>query len=203
MKKLDTALNNGINNKDQCNDAIEYEPKFDNKFSLSSGTKDTLSVVTTILRGVNKHGATIIYGLTCLWDSRATERIIKKLHTKPYDLKICSIEVEYSTSEGPYCTIHEAKVPYFMLDFSSSKIISHQFHVDHNEGESGISFEMIIGRDLMVQLGILAEFKHKILQWDGAKVPMKEPSCMLGKTDITSHEMCEVVIQTKEPVSTK
>ena len=40
---------------------------------------------------------------------------------------------------------------------------------------------MIIGRDLVVQLGILEDFKRKVLQWDGAIVPMKEPSCILGK----------------------
>ena len=28
---------NNIKNKNQCDDAIEYEPKFYNKFSLSSG----------------------------------------------------------------------------------------------------------------------------------------------------------------------
>ena len=37
---------NSIKNKYQCNDAIEYEPKFDSGFSLSIGAKDTLPVVT-------------------------------------------------------------------------------------------------------------------------------------------------------------
>ena len=76
MKKLDTALNNGINNKDQCNDAIEYEPKFDNKFSLSSGTKDPLKVVTVSLLGGKKHWIAIIFCLPCLWCSGPTDSII-------------------------------------------------------------------------------------------------------------------------------
>ena len=77
MIKLDREVTNNIKNKDQCNDSIEYEPKFDNKFSLSSGTKDPLPVVTFSLRGGKKHRANIIAGLTSLWDSRVTDIMIK------------------------------------------------------------------------------------------------------------------------------
>ena len=41
-------------NKNQFNDAIEYEPKFDGKFCLSTGTKDPLPVLTVSLWGVKK-----------------------------------------------------------------------------------------------------------------------------------------------------
>ena len=44
-------VTNNINNKYQRNDAIEYEPKFDSKFSLSSGTKYPLPVVSVSFRG--------------------------------------------------------------------------------------------------------------------------------------------------------
>ena len=37
MNKLYHVVSNNINNKNQCDDAIEYETKFDSKFSLSSG----------------------------------------------------------------------------------------------------------------------------------------------------------------------
>ena len=67
-----------------------------------------------------------------------------------------------------------------MSDFYNSKIIPQRFHVGYSEGESGIGDEIIIGHDLMVQLGILVEFKHQVLQWYGDTVPMKEPSGMLG-----------------------
>ena len=53
---------------------------------------------------------------------------------------------------------HEVKVPFFMPDFSISKILFHRFHVDNNEGESGIGYDMIIGLNLMVQIGLLDDF---------------------------------------------
>ena len=60
-----------------------------------------------------------------------------------------------------------------MPEFSSSKIITHCFHVDNDKGKSGIGCYMIIGRDLMVQLGLTANFKRQVLQWYGATVHMK------------------------------
>ena len=77
MRKLHHIVSNNIKNVNQCNDAIEYDTKFDNKFSLSSGTKDTLPVVIISLEGGKKLGAAIIYGLTCLWDNRDTKIMVK------------------------------------------------------------------------------------------------------------------------------
>ena len=160
-------------NNNQHNDAIGYETKFDSKFSLSSGTQDPLRVVTVSLRGCKKQRASIIDCLKYLLGSIATNSMIKRKHTKPYERKMRSNNLEYSTSTGPYCTTHDINVPFFMLEFSISKIILHQFHVDNNEGELGVGYDMIIGRDLMVQLGLSANFKNEVLQWDGITVPMK------------------------------
>ena len=56
--------NNIKTNKDQCNDAIENELKFDNSFNLSRGIKYPLPVVTVSLRGGKKHIAMTVAGLT-------------------------------------------------------------------------------------------------------------------------------------------
>ena len=69
--------NNRNLNKNQHNYAIEYEAKFDNKFSLSSKTKDPLLEVTISFRGGKYQKTTIISSQTCLWDTGATKRMIK------------------------------------------------------------------------------------------------------------------------------
>ena len=81
-----------------------------------------------------------------------------------------------------------------MPELSSSKIINHRFHVHNAKGESGIGYDTIIGRDLMVQLGPKTDFKRQILQWDGATVNMKEPSNFLGQSDQTKRKIREVVM---------
>ena len=86
--------------------------------------------------------------------------MLKVLHIKHYERKMRSNKVEYSTTDGVYCTTHDVKVPIFLPGFSSSKIINHQFHIDNGKGDLGIVYYMIIGRDLMVQLSLMANFKR-------------------------------------------
>ena len=90
-----------------------------------------------------------------------------------------------------------------MPELSGSKIFNHRFHVDNDEVELGIGYDMIIGRDLMVQSGLTADFKRQVLQWDGANVYMKESRNLLGTSDLTKREMREVVIHNEEPASTQ
>ena len=75
-----------------------------------------------------------------------------------------SNRVEYNTDTGVYCTTHDVKLPFCVPEFSGSKIINHRFQVDNYEGESGIGYDMIIGRDLMVQLVLTADFTHQVLK---------------------------------------
>ena len=55
---------------------------------------------------------------------------------------------------------------------------------------------MIIVRNMMVKMGLSSNFKRQVIQWDGDKVPMKEPRGLLGQTDLTSRKMRKVVMQT-------
>ena len=64
-------------------------------------------------------------------------------------------------------------------------------------------YDMVMVCDMMVQLGLLSDFKHQVLQCGGLTVPMKEPISLLGKKYLTSFDMREVIIKTAEPVSTR
>ena len=138
----------------------------------------------------------MVSSLTFLWDIGTTNITIKRKHTKHYERRMRYNKVEFSTAAGAYCTTHKPKLPFCMPYFSNSKIIQHRFHVDNNKRKSGIGYDMIIDRDLMVKLGLLTESKRQFLQWDGLTVTMKEPIGLLGKSYITIQKMCEVIIQT-------
>ena len=86
MNRLDHVVTYNLKNyKYQSNEAIHSEPKFDtSSFNLSSGTSYPLPVVTVSLRVVKKHRATTVAGITCLWDSGATNSMIKILHNNHY-----------------------------------------------------------------------------------------------------------------------
>ena len=105
----------------------------------------------------------MVPGLTCLWDSGANRSMINRKHTKNCESKMWYNKVEYSTVDGVYCMTHDVKVPFNMLVFSSSTII-YRLHVDNNKGDSLICYEKIIVRNLMLQLGPIADFKIQVIQ---------------------------------------
>ena len=69
--------------------------------------------------------------------------------------------------------MHDFNVPFFMSELSSSKVIEHRIHVKNDISKLGIGYDMIIGRELMVKLGLPADLKRQFLQWDGVTVPLK------------------------------
>ena len=139
INKLDHVVTNNIKkNNNENNGATEYEPRVNNKFSLASGSNYPLTVVTVILIGGKKQTATTIAGLTFLWDSRNTDRVVKRKRTKNNKHKMRSNKVKCSTAAGPYCTTHDVKVTFCLPDVYSSKITLHRFYADNNKGKLGI-----------------------------------------------------------------
>ena len=126
------------------------------------------------LRGGKKYIQILNAGITCLWDSGATNRMINCKHINPYKSKKSPNKFKYSTAAIPYKMTHDMKVPFIMPEFSRRKIITHRFHVDKFQGDEGISYYLIIGHDLMIKLGLKADFGHQILEWDDTVVPMKD-----------------------------
>ena len=55
----------------------------------------------------------------------------------------------------------------------------------------------------MVQLVLIADLNHQFPQWDSVIVPVKEPSGMQWKSDLTSRDMRMVVMKTTEPYFTR
>ena len=102
-----------------------------------------------------------------------------------------------------YCTTHDVKVPFCLPEFSSSKRINHRFHVDNDEDEFDIGYDVIICLDLMVQLSLMADFKRQVLQCDGATLHMKEFRNLRGISNLTKHKILEVVMQNAELSSTQ
>ena len=62
---------------------------------------------------------------------------------------------------------------------------------------------MIIDCYLMVQLSLTADCRGQVHQWEGTILHMKEPSGLLGQSDLNNHKMREVCMKTVEPDSTR
>ena len=56
---------------------------------------------------------------------------------------------------------------------SSRNIITHCFHVYNKDGDTCIGYASIIDTHMMVQIGVIVDFKRNLLGWNGAYFPMK------------------------------
>ena len=73
---------------------------------------------------------------------------------------------------GKYECTEFAKVHMALPEFHDDRIIEWGFHLTDNLG----NYDMILGRDLITELGIVLDFKSMEVEWDGARIPMKDAS---------------------------
>ena len=64
------------------------------------------------------------------------------------------------------------------------------------KSDPGIGYDMIIGCDLILQIGTMVDFKCQVFQWYDAAVPMNDPIMLLGQIDLKSCEICKLVMYT-------
>ena len=105
----------------------------------------------------------------------------------------------FSTGGGLLKTTHEAKVAFSLSEFSNSKIIEWKFSLAERKD---LGYDMIIGRDLLGQLGIVIDYKNHIIDWEGIKIPMRDYE-RLRKLNLTSKELNTIIHNTKEPIVTE
>ena len=150
--------------------------KSKNKEKLNDYCVVTVATSFTILdyRGVDTRKN--IYGRKMglvLLDSGSSGSLIAKKYAK-YGKSVKSTETNYTEWETPAGDFRtkEKKIIKFKLDeFSSSKQISWNFNVVPTTTHD-IGYDMIIGRDLMVELGIIIDFEKKTMTWAEATMGM-------------------------------
>ena len=147
----------------KVDDIIDKKMKFDSNYGIPTPIRDPQPLVTFNLKLREKYRKTNDAGLTYMWYSGVSNIIIKRKQKNTHKSKIIPNKLEYGTVASTYCTTHDVKNKYFITYFSIRKITKHQFHVDESEGGAGIGYDMIIGCDLRVKLGIIANFKHRVL----------------------------------------
>ena len=183
-------------NHNQVNDTIYNELKFYGSNNLVNNTvEDSLTILTIMLRGGKYSRQTFKSGLTYLWVSGDTDSMINRNHIKPYKSKLRANKVNYSTSAGPYKTTHYMEVPFCVPDFSVENNNTYSPRKNARDDE-GIVYDIILGRDLIIQLGLKVEFSRQVLEWYGTVEPIKDPGNFHGQPDLTKCEIQEVVMQT-------
>jgi RNase H-like domain found in reverse transcriptase/Reverse transcriptase (RNA-dependent DNA polymerase)/Integrase zinc binding domain/Retroviral aspartyl protease len=124
-----------------------------------------IPVVTGVI-DTNKNGSSNTKVLVLL-DSGASQSIVKYELIKQLNL-IHSTPTTWNTVAGKFLTKHMVNIKFKLPTLHESRIIETKVHVTKSLNK----YDMIIGRDLLQDLGIILNFQDNIIQWDHAITAM-------------------------------
>ena len=83
----------------------------------------------------------------------------------------------WQTQGGQFITTKRCKVHFSLPEFFDNRLIHWNFHVANTTTPAN-SYDMIIGRDIMTELGITLDFNLLVMTWDNATVLMRSADAL-------------------------
>jgi hypothetical protein len=202
MNKLDKIIeNDSSNEKKLTNDVHDNELKFGFRKNKTKEEKSSLQptpVTLVNIRGGKKGRTTVLNGLRVLLDSGSSHSVATTQCAKENKHKWKPQEREFTTAGGVMSTEYESKIRFNLSEFSESKIIEWNFSLVNKSEDIG--YDMIIGRDLMKELGLIIDFSKMAVVWEGISIPMRDYH-KLGK--LNKMELNAVIQRSHEPIATQ
>ena len=87
----------------------------------------------------------------------------------------------WNTKAGSFQTTKTCKIKFTLSAFHKHRNISWKATVDETDTLSS-RYDMIMGRDLLEELGINFLFKEHLMEWDNATTPMLDPAVFWTQT---------------------
>ncbi len=104
-----------------------------------------------------------------LLDSGASETIIKQELVSKLCHRKLNQSIKWTTAAGPIATNATCKIQFTLPELHEQRLIEWNTHVSNMQGR----YDMIIGDDLLSELGIDLLYSRQVIQWDIAEIPMK------------------------------
>jgi Retroviral aspartyl protease len=112
--------------------------------------------------------------LRALADTGASSSIILEAYTSEQFIKNNDDnKPTWSTMGGQFITDKTGLVTFSLQEFNLKKQISWLFHV-YDRSELSSTYDMIIGRNILGELGNILNFNDKTVTWDTDTIPMKD-----------------------------
>ena len=121
-----------------------------------------------------------------LLDSGCGGTLVNKSFVHKYK-KTKTSATKWTTKAGTFETNRKVKCQFVLPEFHEGKDINWTMFVDESDRRLN-SYDMIIGRDLLHELGIDLMFSLGVMKWDNATVPMRDPSTLRSLESIDTLE---------------
>ena len=167
-----------------------------NEMKNNSKTEPTPVTIANIKGG--KKNREIKYGnLRVLIDTGSSHSLLNKQYSSKNKRK--EINKKYSTGSGTLKTKYESTEQLMLPEFSDKKNIT--WHFSLFEGND-VGYDMVIGRDLMLELGMEISFIKKTVSWEDIEIPMRDFN-RLRKWNVSKMEMKAIIQESSEPIVTQ
>ena len=110
-----------------------------------------------------------------LLDSGSSGSIILEKYVRKLRMKK-DTTTNWNTKGGNFQTSKKCKTTFTLNEFFENKSIEWNLHVDSTPGPH--RYDMIIGRDIMSELGITLNFEDQTMAWEDSIVHMKDPEVL-------------------------
>jgi hypothetical protein len=115
-----------------------------------------------------------------LLDSGTSSTIIKRKYVKHLSLHKTK-QIKWTTIAGAMLTTEKCKIKFKLPEFFEKRYIQYNVHVTETD-DPNMTYDMIIGRDILRELGISVDFELQQSTWDSVAVPMKPANCNIGQS---------------------
>lgn len=182
-KKLsnDVRKNNGLKDISNNNEKEIHEPTPVTLMSIREGKKNR----------VKAHE-----GLRVLIDTGCSHSIIAKKYSSKTKRRSTKT---YKTGSGSLTTEYESKIYFSLSEFSDQKIINWTFSVTNAED---LGYDVILGRDLLLNLKMNISFEHEVVSWEGIDIPMRDFN-KIRKYKLDNREFKAFIQERSEPIVTQ
>jgi hypothetical protein len=109
-----------------------------------------------------------------LFDSGCGGSLVNKSFVRKYQ-KTTTATTNWTTKAGSFTTNRKVDCQFTLPEFHQGKDITWKMYVDESDKRLN-NYDMIIGRDLLTELGIDLLFSSGEMKWAQASVPMRDPS---------------------------
>jgi hypothetical protein len=106
-----------------------------------------------------------------LFDSGSSGSIIVEKFVRKLRLK-SDMKTTWETKGGTFHTTKRCKTSFVLPEFFRNRAIDWDLHVDSTSGPH--RYDMILGRDVMSELGLNLNFGEMTMTWDDSTISMKE-----------------------------
>ena len=198
------ATENLYNSKKLTDDVHRHELRVSSNFDSSKSNKvKNLTPVSlfSVRKGKKREKKGVkITGLKVLFDSGSSHSMATQRCAKQSNTKILKSKTDFSVAGGSFSTDGEAVINFSLTEFSESKVINWKFHIARDSKELG--YDMVIGRDLLMALGINLRFKDLSIEWENTCIPMKDFNRLM-KMKLKPEELRAVIANAHEPIATQ